>query len=212
MQAAEQARRDMTIAAAARIMCQAYISYGEYGQAVELSRAASTLVAPSPNSSPLSVSLYGALQLRGLLASARAADMTSFREFEHHANRAGAILGTDLNHWGTAFGPTNILLHELTAAIERDDIAYAANLADRIETTHLPLERRIQGQIDSARAYFLWKRGDDAVAALLSAEARAPEQVRPNPMARELTRELLKRSPLTAGRRFREMAVRLRAI
>jgi hypothetical protein len=124
----------------------------------------------------------------------------------------GAILGTDLNHWGTAFGPTNILLHELTAAIERDDIAHAANLADRIETTHLPLERHVQGQIDSARAYFLWKREDDAVAALLGAEARAPEQVRPNPMARELTRELLKRSPLTAGRRFREMAVRLRAV
>lgn len=152
----------MTIAAAARIMAQAQLVHASYDTVIELSMAAGRVIQPGANASPAQLSLYGSLQLRAMLAASRLGDRTTTQEFRREAGRAAEKLGGDRNDLGTAFGPTNIELHELTAALEADDIAYAVALADRINAGGLPVERQVQGAIDAARAYSLWARDDDA--------------------------------------------------
>ena len=53
----------------------------------------------------------------------------------------------------TAFGPTNVAIHRMTAAMELGDVQVAVDLAPRIDASALPTERRVRHAIETARAY-----------------------------------------------------------
>ena len=52
----------------------------------------------------------------------------------------------------TAFGPTNVAIHRMTAAMELGDVQVAVDLAPRIDASALPTERRVRHAIETARA------------------------------------------------------------
>ena len=86
----------------------------------------------------------------------------------------------------TAFGPTNVAIHRMTAAMELGDVQVAVDLAPRIDASALPTERRVRHAIETARAYTARNRRDDALRVVLEAEQLAPEQIRHHAISRQL--------------------------
>jgi hypothetical protein len=74
----------------------------------------------------------------------------------------------------TAFGPTNVAIYRMTAAMELGDVQIAVDLTPRIDASALPTERRVRHAIETARAYTARNRREDALGVILEAEQLAP--------------------------------------
>lgn len=121
------------------------------------------------------------------MAAARNHDGGTTRTFLAAADETARRLGRDANHLWTAFGPTNVAIHRVTTAVELDDMQVALELGPKIDTSSLPLERRVRHCLEVARAYSRRNRIEHAQATLLGAERMAPEQVRYHFLSRQLT-------------------------
>ncbi|GAB3816598.1 helix-turn-helix domain-containing protein [Micromonospora zhanjiangensis] len=170
-------------------------STGRYTEAVRLTEDAAgyleTHLTKQPT--PALLSVYGTLFLAGAMAAARANDAPTTRTFLTTADHTAARLGGDGNHLWTAFGPTNVAIHRVATAAELGDLQVAIDLGPRVDTTALPMERRVRHALEVARAYSSHNRVDDAQAALLDAEQMAPEQVRHHFLSRQLTLTWIRR-------------------
>ena len=179
----------------ARSVVHALLSVGKYTEAVRLTGDTAGLLQPGLTTpTPEIVSVYGTLFLAGAMAAARAEDRATTRSFLAEADTAARRLGRDANHLWTAFGPTNVNIHRVATAGELGEVQVAIDLGPRVDTTPLPMERRVRHALELARAYSLWNRLDDALATLLAAERLAPEQVRYHYLGRQLTLSWLRRS------------------
>ncbi|WP_431934690.1 helix-turn-helix domain-containing protein [Micromonospora sp. RP3T] len=160
---------------------------GRYTEAVRLTEDAAGYLEPHlAHASPALLSVYGTLFLSGSMAAARSNDAGTTRTFLAAAEHAADQLGNDANHLWTAFGPTNVAIHRVATAAELGDVQVAVDLGPRVDTTGLPMERRVRHALEVARAYSSWNRVDDAQAVLLEAEQMAPEQVRHHFLSRQL--------------------------
>ncbi|RDI23023.1 helix-turn-helix protein [Lentzea flaviverrucosa] len=191
-----------------RSVAHALLSIGEFEQAIALTRAAADHLEPGlGNATPEYLSVYGMLHLAGAVASSRRDDRADTTAFLTEADQAANRLGRDANYLWTAFGPTNVKIHRVTAAMELGDVQVAVDLGPRVDTRRLPTERRVRHAIETARAYVRWNRVDEALAVLLAAEQDAPEQVRYHRLSRILVREMI-RLPRPATRAV-ELAYRM---
>ena len=176
-----------------RSVAHALLSIGEFEQSAALCRAAADYLEPDLGSaSPQYLSVYGMLHLVGTVASSHRDDRGDTMASLAEADEAATRLGGDANHLWTAFGPTNVAIHRVTAAMELGDVQVAVDLGPRIDTGALPTERRVRHAIETARAYVRWNKADDALALLLRAEQDAPEQVRYHRLSRILVREMIR--------------------
>jgi hypothetical protein len=167
---------------------------GRYREAVQLTEDAAAYLEPHLRQpTPALRSIYGTLPLSGSMAAARANDPATTRAFLATADETATRLGGDANHLWTAFGPTNVAIHRVAAAAELGDVQVAVDLGPRVDTTGLPLERRVRHALEVARAYNSWNRTDEAQAALLDAEQMAPEQVRHHFISRQLALTWIRR-------------------
>ncbi len=132
------------------------------------------------------LSVYGTLLLVGSMAGARDDRRDIVQGFLSEADRAAARLGGDQNRLWTAFGPSNVAIHRVGTAMELGDVQIALRLGPTIDTSALPLERRIRHQLELARALNLAGRKQESVTAVLAAEQAAPEQVRHHYLSRQL--------------------------
>lgn len=179
----------------ARSVVHALLSAGRYAEAVRLTGDTADLLRPGlATPTPEVTSAYGTLFLAGAMAAARAEDRAITRAFLAEADAAARRLGRDANYLWTAFGPTNVDIHRVATASELGDVQVAIDLGPRVDTTPLPMERRVRHALEVARAYSMWNRIDEAVATLLDAERLAPEQVRYHYLGRQLTLSWLRRS------------------
>nr|MDT0662597.1 helix-turn-helix transcriptional regulator [Micromonospora sp. DSM 115978] len=169
-------------------------STGRYREAVRLTEDAAAYLEPHLDKpTPALLSVYGTLFLSGAMAAARANDPTTTRTFLSVADESAGRFGADANHLWTAFGPTNVTIHRVATAGELGDMQVAVDLGPRVDTTALPMERRIRHTLEVARAYNSWNRPDDAQAALLDAQQLAPEQVRHHFLSRQLALTWIRR-------------------
>lgn len=177
-----------------RSVIHALLSNGRYDAAKQLTVDAAELLSPGlPHATPELLSVYGTLYLAGSMAAARDDDRSTTHAFIAQAEEAAARLGSDANYVWTAFGPTNVRIHQVATAIELGDIQVAVALGPRLDTSGLPIERRARHGLAVAHALSLWNRTDDAMAALLEAETIAPEQVRHHYLSRQLTMSWIRR-------------------
>jgi len=58
-------------------------------------------------------------------------------------------LGQDGNHLWTAFGPTNVAIHRVASAMDLGDVQVAVDLGPRIDTSNLPVERRVRHAMET---------------------------------------------------------------
>jgi transcriptional regulator with XRE-family HTH domain len=170
-----------------RSVTHALLSAGRYGEAVRLTEHTASYLEPGLRSpSPQFLSVYGTLFLAGSMAAARNNDRSTVCAFLDSADKAATRLGQDANHLWTAFGPTNVAIHRVATAAELGDVQVAIDLGPQIDTSPVPMERRIRHALEVARAYSKRRRIDEAQATLLDAEQMAPEQVRYHFLSRQL--------------------------
>jgi transcriptional regulator with XRE-family HTH domain len=170
-----------------RSVTHALLSAGRYAEGVRLTEDAAGYLEPGMAKPSLEfLSVYGTLFLTGSMAAARDNDRATTRTFLAAAKESARRLGRDANHLWTAFGPTNVAIHRVATAAELGDVQVAIDLGPQIDTTPMPMERRVRHALEVARAYSKRYRLDEAQATLLDAEQMAPEQVRYHFLSRQL--------------------------
>lgn len=198
MHAADQADDPMVLASASRAGTHALLAIGRYGDAMNLGiTAADWLGGHIASEDPAALSLAGMLYLRTAVAAARHQDRSATADLLRRAQSIADLQGEDANHWQTAFGPTNVELHKVSTALDLGDASFVVSHGSRIPTDHMPVERGVAYRIDIARAMCMVARDDDALAALLDAERKAPQLVQHSASVRETVRTLHRRSPAT---------------
>ncbi|MDQ1010565.1 transcriptional regulator with XRE-family HTH domain [Streptomyces sp. V4I23] len=215
MRAADESGDALVLASAARSGTHALLANGRYDDALELAVTASRwLSSRIEQSDPAALSLLGMIHLRAAIAAARHQDRSTAMSLLGRAGELADQLGSDENYWHTCFGPTNVLLHRLSAELDLDNVSYVIEHGE-IDVDHIAAERGVSHRIDHARALSLAGRVDDAFAELRTAESASPQLVRNNPRVRDTLRDLIKQSPVTGGARSSElfvMAQRCRAV
>jgi transcriptional regulator with XRE-family HTH domain len=216
MQAADDADDPLVLASAARSGTHALLAVGRFEDALELGEVAARWLRPRMGAGdPAALSLYGMLYLRTAVAAARHQDRSTAHGLLTQAGRAADQLGVDANYWQTGFGPSNVELHRISAALDLGDISQVIDSAPRVNVDHLPVERQVTHLIDLARALSLVAKDDDALQTLLTAEQKSPGIVRHSVVVREVVRSMYRRAPATAGKKsspLLALAERCRAV
>lgn len=201
MQAADEADDPLVLASAARSGTHALLAVGRFDDALELGEVAAKWLGPRMAAGdPAALSLYGMLHLRTAVAAARHQERSTAKELLGLAERAADQLGEDANYWFTGFGPSNVELHKVSAALDLGDISQVIETGPAINIDHLPVERQVTHLIDLARAYSLVAKDDEALQTLLTAEQKSPTIVRHSTVVREVVRSMYRRAPATAGK------------
>lgn len=192
--AAAQRSGNLTITGSLfRSVVHSLLATGRYDAAIRLTADGSYFLQSSlVRADGARWSVYGSLFLAGAMAASRMDDRTTTREFLEQARRAATLLGHDANHLWTAFGPTNVAIHRVATAMELGDVQVAVDLGPQVDTSPLPVERRVRHALETARALSTTNRRDEALAVVLDAERLAPEQVRHHFMSRQLVLSWMK--------------------
>jgi len=155
---------------------------------------------------PDSISALGSLLLIASIAAASEDREVDSQRYLADASVVADQLGHDDNRLWTAFGPTNVAIHRISAAVALGRPDRALGLGATIDTSALPpdlLGRRSQVHLDLAWACA--EQGEDAFAVLhlLEAERVAAQALRINILARQLVLDLLgrERQAVTPGLR-----------
>jgi hypothetical protein len=203
----------LIIGSAARIITHALTADRHFTAAITTAgRFAQQLSADAGKPTPESLSVYGSLLLRGALAAAHAENRGESMTMLDEAAQAGARLGSDYNHRWTAFGPVNILLHRVNAAVRLGDAGAAIDYARKVDPDKLLItERRAAFFVDTAQAFAQWGKHEQAYHALRAAGQLAPQEIRSRPAVRRMISDLLATAPPTVRSQLREFAGRLGA-
>jgi transcriptional regulator with XRE-family HTH domain len=194
MAAAEKSGSPLALASAARAGTHALLSNGRFEDAMHLGRTAVEWLKDNlRDDDPAALSITGMLYLRTATAAARRQDRATSKELLDRAAEYASRLGRDENQWHTMFGPTNVALHRIAAALDLGDVEWVIQHAPGVDTSGVNTERRVAHKIDLARAYSWTARDDEALAALLAAEQSAPQIVRHSAVVRETVKTLHRR-------------------
>jgi transcriptional regulator with XRE-family HTH domain len=192
--AAQRSGDPIVVGSLFRSVSHTLLSTGRYREAKQLTQDAAALLQPGlGDANEEYLSVYGTLFLTGAVAAARDEDRLAVRAFLDEADHTASRLGRDANHLWTAFGPTNVAIHRVGTAMDLGDVQVAIDLGLRLDTSGLPLERRVRHAIETARALTAWNRTDQALVTLLDAEQLAPEQVRNHTISRQLVQTWMRR-------------------
>ncbi|MFG2448316.1 helix-turn-helix domain-containing protein [Streptomyces sp. NPDC048512] len=201
LQAAELAGQPLEVVASLFRMAHAFLRQRHVDQAEQAARSAVAVLAPraeSPTCPPEELSLLGAMNLVLAVINAREGNRAQTHEHIDRARSIAARLGGDRNDFDTEFGPTNVEIHAVSTAVELGDAGLALEVAQQVDPSGLSPERQARFLLDVARAHAQRRHVGEAAAALLEAEALAPEQIHGHHLARDVLRELTQLS----GRRI----------
>jgi len=211
---AKRAQDELLVGGSARGLIHALLEHGQYARAKELATGtAAAFESRLGRGSPALLSIYGALLLRGSVAAGRHGDRTATKDMLREAAVAADLLGADRNCCWTAFGPTNVAVHRVHAAVQLGDGGKAVELGLTVDLEALPVtERKVRFLIDLAHGYSLCAKDSEALETLLRAERLGPEEIRLTPIVREIVAELLRRQRRTGARDLRALADRVGAL
>ncbi|MEU0373644.1 hypothetical protein ABZ070_25955 [Streptomyces sp. NPDC006283] len=118
--------------------------------------------------------------------------------------------GRDAILRGTAFGPTQVRLHQISVNHLLGDAGTAIEHARHVQPAALPTtERQARYWIDVARAFDQWGKPDRCYRALLAAEHAAPQEVR-RASVRTIAADLMQHDRALPG--VRAFATRIQAL
>ncbi|WP_433294450.1 helix-turn-helix domain-containing protein [Actinoplanes sp. CA-030573] len=201
-QAAAAGGNPLVIASSARAQVHTLLASQHSDAAVSLALASAQNLEKDLKPTDAALSIRGALVLRAAAAAARDEDRRSCHSLLEEATEIGKQLGRDDNLGWTAFGPTNVLLHKVSTAVDLGDAGTALDIAAGIDISSIMLpERRAMIYIDSARALLQWGKFERAFEAIRAAEEHAPEEVRQRSAVHGMIEDLARRSSTTLRRR-----------
>ncbi|MGW6910236.1 helix-turn-helix domain-containing protein [Streptomyces sp. NPDC054940] len=162
-----------------------YFREGEYRIGQRLVAAGHSAVGQAVETRE-AMAVAGQLHLGASVISARAEDQTAVNRHIDEARRIAKRIGDASDvHW-LSFGPTNVALHKMSAAVEMHQYDEALKQARKMKLpTQLATSRRAHFLIDRARAEMETGYTDKALEHLVDARKMAPEQTRYHPGARE---------------------------
>ena len=209
---AEETGDSLLISDAARRVAQGPMVMGYYDQALELVRADIERLEPGRGTgSSAYLSLYGMLFLMGAVVVARASNHAAARDLLDEGHSVARQLGYDGNECFTAFGPTNVHLHQVAVLLDLGDGAGAVSAAHHVTSdglNRLPKERRASHYLDLARGHSLAGHRDDAISTLLTADSLFPDEIRCRPIATDLIGGLRRSASGTRSRELEQLAAR----
>jgi transcriptional regulator with XRE-family HTH domain len=172
------------------------LQIGSYDIGQQLLDRAQGDIEPPGRAGDAALRMSGALHLRSAILAARSGNNDTSRDHVVEARRISAHLGA-IDHDGgklqLSFGPTNIGVHDVAAAVELGDGAEAVNRAQELHIPpDLPKIRICHHYIDLSRAYLWCGKKDDALRCLTMARSVAPQQTRHHPTTREVVRMLVR--------------------
>jgi hypothetical protein len=158
------------------------------------------------------LSAHGALLLLAAVMAAGRGDSRESGRLLTQAEGLASALRADRNRLWTGFGPTNVVIHAVSAALRAGNADQALNIGLRLDTSRLPamlVGRRAQVHVDLAAATL--STGDRSVSVLhlLEAERIAAEAVHANVQARTLLLDLLAKERRAATPGLRALAERV---
>ncbi|MEV5957316.1 helix-turn-helix transcriptional regulator [Streptomyces sp. NPDC051987] len=168
-----------------------YFREGEYTIGQRLVAAGHNVVAQAEESRE-ALAVAGQLHLGGSVIAARADDVAAVVEHIGEARKIAKRIGdaSDI-HW-LSFGPANVAMHRMSAAVEMGQYDNALKQARRIRLpASVATSRRAHFLIDQARTEMETGHTDAALEHLVQARKAAPEQTRYHPGARETIRGLV---------------------
>ncbi|MFI0941907.1 helix-turn-helix domain-containing protein [Streptomyces sp. NPDC021020] len=191
LRAAEEADDPIRIAAARWNLGHILLGTDEPEAATDVALLAAEELGPNPQGE--AAAMAGALQLVAVVAEGRRKRYWPARErLTKSATPLAASVG-DGNVHHTVFGPTNVQLHAVSLDTEAGNSRAALALADQIDTSRLPLERRFTFQLEVARCWDLLREDAAVLVHLSDLAAVAPEDFARNPMAIQMVTDLRKR-------------------
>jgi hypothetical protein len=137
----------------------------------------------------------GPLHLRATILAARSGNPSVAAAHLAEARQIADHLGDDSDgDWHQlSFGPTNVLIHDVAAAVELGDGARALTTAQTLRLpADLPKIRAAHHFIDLARAQLWHNQHDEALQSLHEGRRLAPQQTRHHPTTREVLRMLIR--------------------
>ncbi|MFD2398514.1 multiprotein-bridging factor 1 family protein [Prauserella oleivorans] len=206
--AADDADDPFGQAAAAYQMTCALLKLDQAAVAEELAVGAA---ASMTGDDPRRISWAGALTLIAAIIAARRNDLATARGRLDTAQRLADRLGRDTNIGYTAFGPTNVTIHRMSAAVALDDPYQLLATSERLDLMRMPTGlrgRRAQFHLDSAWAHTQIDEDALAVLHLLETDRIAPEIVYTSRTAHNLIRDLMARERRRDVPGLRELAIR----
>jgi transcriptional regulator with XRE-family HTH domain len=193
LQAAQAGDDPLTLAAARRAVATMLRRTGRPAQARDLLLFAASAIEPGHRPTSGQLSMYGTLLEVAAYTAAVDGNRQAAAEYMGEATAAAARLGSDANHRFTAFGPSGVILYQVSVAQVLGDsgtaIEYARKLRPAMITT---AERKGRYWVDVARAYHQWGKPEPCYRALLSAERTAPAEVSYRPPVHRMTKDLLR--------------------
>jgi len=211
LQAAELAGQPLEVVASLFRMAHAFMRQQHMEQAEQAAKSAVAVMAPraeAPVCPPEELSLLGAMNLVLAVINAREGNRARTHEHIERARGIAARLGEDRNDFDTEFGPTNVEIHAVSTAVELGDAGLALEVAQGVDTSGLSPERQSRFLLDVARAHAQRRHVGEATAAILEAEALAPEQIQDHHLAREVIRDLIRLSGPRVPEALRDLAER----
>jgi transcriptional regulator with XRE-family HTH domain len=183
---AAQRASDPCLAAVRQYMrALVYFREGEYTIGKRLVASGHAVVGQADETRE-ALAVAGQLHLGASVISARAENQTAVDLHISEARRIAKRIGDASDvHW-LSFGPTNVALHKMSAAVEMHQYDEALKQARTMKLpTQLATSRRAHFLIDRARAEMETGFNDKALEHLVDARKMAPEQTRYHPGARE---------------------------
>jgi hypothetical protein len=210
--AAEHVNAGLLAAVSAYRLAHVFIKRKHASQARDLvAGAASALRRSGTDDNPERLSVLGALHLSDALAAASEFDRAAASRSLAAAGQVAERVGTGRNdHW-TAFGPTNVRIHEISAAVAFGDANTAVETGESLDLQQLPTSlggRRSQVSLDLACAYAQQRHDAAAVNMLVMAEQTAPQLVRYDAATHDLLALLLRREHRASTPQLRPLAHR----
>ncbi|MGW1095011.1 helix-turn-helix domain-containing protein [Streptomyces sp. NPDC002455] len=179
-----------------------YFREGEYTIGQRLVAAGHSIVGAAEQTRE-ALAVTGQLHLGASVIGARADDQTAVDTHIAEAARCAERTGDASEvHW-LSFGPTNVALHRMSAAVEMRQYDEALSQARQIRLpAALATSRRAHFLIDKARSEMETGRTEAALGSIVEARHAAPEQTRYHPGARETIKGLVhisRRTPDSLG-------------
>src|SRR6266540_4083095 len=208
LQAARSSGDPLIVGSSARIITHALTSSGHRGAAATTASSfAQRLDRDVPAHDRESLSVRGSLLLRGAIAAAQRNDRATAHDLLAEAQETGHRLGADANLRWTAFGPTNVTLHQVHIAVTLGDAGTAIDTARGINLEQVTvIERKASLLIDTARAFLQYGKHENAYLALRAARDIAPEEIAGRPAVRQLLRDLITSAPPSIQRQAEDFA------
>ncbi|MFF6874666.1 helix-turn-helix domain-containing protein [Streptomyces sp. NPDC012474] len=194
MAEAERSGDPVVLAASVRVHAHVLVREKHTAQAVNMVRhTADQLTGSYDQRSPRYLAAVGLLLLRGATAASRNGDRDTTQDFLTEAKEVARYVAFDRPDAWANFSPTNVALHEVSAAVSFGDAGIALHTARPLMRRHIPVpERRAALWVDTARAYSQQGRLADGYQALRIAESCAAQDIR-RPAVRELVADMAAR-------------------